>query len=57
MVVQTRARTRQQLEEKIVGRTKLVLSQVRPNLRAIAGETDKADHQVFADKAKGRSKA
>ena len=51
MVVLTRARARQQLEEEIVKRAKQVQSQVRPSPIAISEEMDEADRQVIAENA------
>eukprot|EP00731_Ephydatia_muelleri_P002368 Em0001g2368a len=53
MVVLTRARARQQLEEEIVRRAKQVQSQVRSKPLAMAGETDEADRQVSAERTEG----
>ena len=53
MVVLTRARARQQLEEEIVRRAKQVQSQVRSKPLAMAGETEEADRQVLAERTEG----
>ena len=53
MVVLTRARARQQLEEEIVRRAKQVQSQVRPNPLTTASEADEVASQVLAEKAEG----
>ena len=53
MVVLTRARARQQLEEEIVQRAKQVQSQVRSKPLAMAGETEEADRQVLAERTEG----
>ena len=55
MVVLTRARARQLLEEEIVRRAKQAQSQVRSKPLAMAGETDEADRHAGISRENGRT--